>query len=392
METINKQTLLELANHQSSHCISIYIPTHVRGSEVNEGYDSILFKNQVQKVRNKLQEQGLRSNEIADLMAPLEELLKDKEFWRNQREGLGVLRSQEVFEVIQTSMPLPELCHVNHQFLLRPLFPILQNTEEYYILKITRKGVGLFKAGRFAIEAIESQDVFPSGIDEILEPYEFDSESQGQPQSKAGSMRGEASVYRGTKEENKMKDHLLADYFRQINEGIKQLIGENNKPLVLACVEYYQPIYRQVNSYPHLEEKALTGSFDQASIHELHEKANELMSDYFLKKQERRISQYQNSSGQNLISHDLRHILESAVTGRIDTLFVKHDAQVWGHFDEQNLTATMHSDPRDGDEPLVDQAIVLTLRNGGEVYMLDSVDLLPQPDDDNAGVAALYRF
>lgn len=392
METLTKQTLLELADHKAEHCLSVYIPTHTKGEQVNEGYDVILFKNQLQKIRNQLQEKQLRSHEINELLAPLEELLRDKNFWKYQTEGLAILRSQEVFEVFQSPVPFEEICHINHQFFLRPLFPLLQFTQEYHILTITRKGAQLYRAGRFFIEPMDSADAFPAGIAEVLEPYEFDSETQGQPQSKAGTMRGEASVYRGTKEENKMKDHLLGDYFRLINDGIKQLIGEEKKPLVLACVEYYQPIYQEINTYPFLRENGLTGNFDQVPTQQLHEMANALLGDYFTETQEKRITQYQNSSGRDLVSHDLRQILESAVTGRIDTLFVRHNAQVWGHFDEQNLTATIHDEPKDGDEPLVDQAILLTLRNGGEVYLMDTVDLLPQPDDDNAGVAALYRF
>lgn len=200
------------------------------------------------------------------------------------------------------------------------------------------------------------------------------------------------AMHRSDDMDNKQKDHLLADYFRLVDEKIKNLIGTKNIPLLLASVEYYQPIYREVNSYPFLHESGLTGSFEQTHPKELHQMANELLGDYFTETQEKRIAQYQNSSGGDLISHDLRQILESAVTGRIDTLFVRHDAQVWGKFDENNLTATIRDEQKEEDESLVDKAILLTLRNGGEVYMLEDVNLLPQPDDDHAGVAALYRF
>jgi hypothetical protein len=393
METINKQKLLELAEHRSDQCISIYVPTHVKGGEVHEGYDPILFKNQIQKVRGSLQTRGLRSNEIEELLEPLEALRKDWVFWRYQREGLAVLRSREVFEVLQVPVAFEELCQINHQFYLRPLFPLLQMSQEYYILTLTQKGAEMYHAGPFFIEKMETEEIFPSnGIDEVLKYYELEAETQGQRQSQTGRSDGESSVYRGDKGDNKMKNHLLADYFRLIDQGVKQLVGQEKKPLVLACVEYYHPIYQEVNTYPFLRETGLTGNFEQVHMNDLHPMANELLGDYFVETQQKRITQYQNSSGRDLVSHDLRHILESAVTGRVETLFVRDNAQVWGRFDEQNLTATIHDEPKDGDEPLVDQAIVLTLRNGGEVYVMESVDLLPQPDDDNAGVAALYRF
>ncbi|MDJ1504816.1 hypothetical protein [Xanthocytophaga agilis] len=392
MEAIDKQTILKLANQNAKPCISVYIPTHRKGDEVNEGYDRILFKNQVQKVRTQLQSSNMRSNEVDELLNPLEGLLNDKEFWKNQTEGLAVFRSPELFEYFQSPIPFNELCEINSQFRLRPLFSFTQSSSEYYILNITQKGASLFQADQYFIHPVDTQDLFPASMDEILEPYELESEGQGQPQSKSGRMQGEASVHRGAKEENKYKDHLLADYFREIDKGVKQLLAQSKKPLVLACVEYYHPIYHEVNTYPFLKDKGITGSMGTINQNEIHQKANELLGDYFTERQDKRITQYQNSSGSGLISHDLRQILESAVTGRVDTLFVKNDAEVWGLFDENNLTATIHDERKDNDESLIDKAIMLTLRNGGEIYIMNDVNVLPHTSESNIGIAALHRF
>jgi hypothetical protein len=39
---------------------------------------------------------------------------------------------------------------------------------------------------------------------------------------------------------------------------------------------------------------------------------------------------------------------------------------------------------------LLDRAVLKTIQNGGEVYVLDNVDLLQ--NNDQAIIAALYRF
>ena len=36
MNTLNKDDLQKLSKHQSNQCVSIYIPTHRKGKEVNE--------------------------------------------------------------------------------------------------------------------------------------------------------------------------------------------------------------------------------------------------------------------------------------------------------------------------------------------------------------------
>jgi hypothetical protein len=197
-------------------------------------------------------------------------------------------------------------------------------------------------------------------------------------------------MHRSDDMDNKHKDHLLADYFRLIDQGIKKLIGEENVRLVLASVAYYQPIYRQINSYPFLHPSGLTGNFDHTHADELHQMANELLHDYFLEPQSQRIEQYQNNSGKDLTSSDLRFIISAAVNGRVETLFMKKDAQVWGRFDEEMLTASIHDENLPDNEPLIDQAAILTLRYGGEVYMMDDVNLLP--GNESVLVAAQLRF
>ena len=136
--------------------------------------------------------------------------------------------------------------------------------------------------------------------------------------------------------------------------------------------------------------KGLTGNFERTPAAELHQQANALLGDYFQEAQNKRIERYQNSSGTNLTSADLRDILQAAVTGRMDTLFIRKNGQIWGQFDEQNLKATIHDGRQGDDVPLLDQAALITIQNGGEVYVMDDVDLVHR--NDHALVAALYRF
>ncbi len=99
LENMNKATLLDLASRTHAHSISIFIPTHHRGKEVNEGQDHIVFKNHVQRIRQTLESQSLRSNEMNDLMQPLEALLDDIQFWRHQQAGLAVFRSPDFLAI-----------------------------------------------------------------------------------------------------------------------------------------------------------------------------------------------------------------------------------------------------------------------------------------------------
>ncbi|MGI8599312.1 MAG: hypothetical protein ACR2KB_08655, partial [Chitinophagaceae bacterium] len=98
MEYINKEDLRELAKIQNENCISIYIPTHKTGREVFDGQDQILLKNQVQKIKNILEEKGLQDMQIVKMLKPLTDLLDDNGFWRHQSHGLAIFLNNKFFK------------------------------------------------------------------------------------------------------------------------------------------------------------------------------------------------------------------------------------------------------------------------------------------------------
>ncbi|MBD0259920.1 MAG: hypothetical protein ICV83_29725, partial [Cytophagales bacterium] len=135
---------------------------------------------------------------------------------------------------------------------------------------------------------------------------------------------------------------------------------------------------------------ALTGNFDHAHPDQLHREANALLGDYFAEGKRTQLERYRKGAGSGLASTDLREIMDASVTGRVDTLFLRPDAEVWGHFDEQHQVATLHDAYQEGDASLVEHAALLTLQHGGRVYPLHAEDALP--GRDASALAALFRF
>lgn len=387
LTNVDKDTLLDLADQSHEQSISIFIPTHERGKEVNEGQDLILFKNHVQRMRQALEAQDLRSNEVNDLLQPLEALLEDTQFWRHQRQGLAVFRNPNYFAVFQSPLPLEESSQLGSRFRIRPLLPFAQHRPAYYLMQITKKDVSLYKVDAFSITPVDTAGSMPSGLEEVTKYYDFEEQEQGYTKGRSGRM---AKYDTSQEADNKQKDHLLADYFRLVDQAIIDLMGTQNLPLVLASVEYYQPIYREINTYPHLHAEGLTGNFEHTQLDELHQMAQQMLGDSLQKHRQQRIEQYQNSSGGDLVSTNIRELLKAGVMGRIETLFMKADAETLGSFDENTLKATIHNEPRETDESLPDKVALLTLRHGGEVYVMDEVDLLN--NQEPVDLAALFRF
>lgn len=383
-----KETLLELADQLHQESISIFMPTHQWGKEVNEGQDRITFKNHTQTLRLALEKRSLRSNTVNDLMQPVEALLEDDQFWRHQREGLAVFRNPNYFAVFHSPLPLVDGSRLDSHFQLRPLLPFAQPFPSYYLLQIGKNGISLYKADQFSMTAVDLAGTMPDGLEAITKYYDFEEELQGRTKGQSGMSAGYTSddSNKGQKE----KDHLLADYFRHVDRAIIQLIGTQNEPLLLASVAYYQPIYRQINAYPYLHEGGLTGNFDHMQPDEMHQMANKLLGDTFGQIRQQRIKQYQNSSGSGLVANGLQTVLEAAATGRIEVLFLQAEAEVWGQFEESTLTVNIHNEFQEGDESLLEKIALYTLRYGGEVYVLNQIELL---DDQAMGTCrALCRF
>jgi hypothetical protein len=70
MDIISKEEFTELMNYKGENCISIFIPTHRAGVEVNEKKDAIVFKNALQAINTDLQNKGLNSQTIESLLRP----------------------------------------------------------------------------------------------------------------------------------------------------------------------------------------------------------------------------------------------------------------------------------------------------------------------------------
>jgi len=55
--------------------------------------------------------------------------------------------------------------------------------------------------------------------------------------------------------------------------------------MVLAAVEHLAPLWRQVNTYPHLVDQVLAGSPEQLGLHELHARAWAVVEPLFAARQ-----------------------------------------------------------------------------------------------------------
>ncbi len=379
MAVISGDELKTLIEKQDDYCVSIFLPTHRSGPETQQ--DPIRLKNILKRVEDRLAAEGMRAAEARKMLQPATDLIPDNLFWSHQQEGLAVFMTPDSFQFYRLPLQFTELEVISDRFHIKPLLPILSGNGRFFILALAQKQLRLLECTRFSCEECDLDGV-PESIDEILkyEEAERGLVIRSPQQEQAGIFHGHG----GGLTDNKEK---IFRFFRAVDKGLHNLLGQEKAPLITAGVEYLLPIFKEASTYPNLMEKGVTGNPEGLSNNELHEAAWEIVAQEFTKDQQFARERYYELSGTGKTGKDLKEVAEAALNARVDTLFVALGVQRWGSFDPADNTVTVHMDHQPGDDDLLDLAAVQTFLNGGAVYAVNPDEV---PDDRN--IAAIYRY
>lgn len=410
MDILSRKEFEKLANFQGENCVSIYIPTHRFGEEVTNGKDALLFKNQLQKVRRTLTELGMNESKAREFLQPAYKLHEDSNFWHHQLEGLAVFIGPDHFSYHRIPLPLDEFCSVSKTFHLQQLVPLFNGDGLYYILAISQEKVRLFESTRFFVNEIDTGDTLQQGIIEVLKYYDFNNRGiRNQSSSQGAGFPGPGTVpkggggpnpsgnkggatFHGHGDGEQDNDHLILEYFRNINEGLAHYIHSDKVPVVLAAVDYLHPIFKDAaNNFQYkIMEKGVTGNPDELHAKELHKKSWECVEDYFNKERKKSREAYNDLAGTGKTSYDLNEIVAASMNGRIDSLFLAKGASAWGTFHPDDQEVEVHDEFQYGDDDLLSKSAVHTILNSGKAYLVDSNEL---PDKTvNTNMVAVMRY
>ncbi len=387
MSTRSKGNLKMLMEKHRGPCISLYLPTHRTGTEMKQ--DRIRLKNQTRQAENLLFLANVYVAEVEDLLEPIQALVDDEPFWLHPSEGLALFRSQDVFDPYRLPSSFQELVVVSNHFYLKPLLPFLCNDGRFYILALSQNAVRLFEGTRFHIHEVELPEAVPERLSEVLRYDQPENQLQYQSSSSGASMGiggRPAMIFRGQGVGSDDTREQVLHYFRQRERGLQEVLRDETVPLVLAGKAYLFPLYRAVNTYPHLLDRGIAGNPDTLKAETLHEQGWALVEPYVSKPQQDAAAQYRDYAETERASNDVRKVIPAAYDGCIESLFVASDQEQWGTFDPATHTIHVHRQAKFRDEDLLDLAATQTLLHGGSVYAVEREHM-----PDTALVAAVFR-
>ncbi len=387
MNTRSKGNLKMLMEKHREPCISLYLPTHQVGPEIQQ--DRIRLKNQTRQAENLLFLANVHAAEMENLLEPIQALVADEPFWLHPSEGLALFRSQDVFDPYRLPFSFQELVVVSTHFYFKPLLPFLSNDGRFYILALSQNAVRLFEGTHFSVHEVELPEAVPERLSEVLSYDRPDHQLQYQSSSSGASVgKGSrpAMIFRGQGVGSDDTREQVLHYFRQIDKGLHELLRNETAPLALAGVAYLNSLYREVNTYPHLLDQGIAGNPDTLKAETLHEQGWALVEPSVSKPQQDAAAQYRDYAETERASNNVRKVIPAAYDGCIESLFVASDQEQWGTFDPATHSIHVHREAKFRDEDLLDLAATQTLLHGGSVYAVEREHM-----PDTALVAAVFR-
>jgi len=383
-KSITSELIQELLSVAEAPCISLYMSTH--RSHPENAQDIIRYKNLVKQVKESLEEK-YPTTEIQKLLEPFETLANDNEFWKYTSDGLGVLASQERFEVIQLQMPVEELVIVSDRFHTKPLRHFLQSADRHQVLALSMDTFQLFEGNRHSLVEIELPDDFPKTIEEALGGELTDKHTTV---ASYGGVGGHSTtMHHGQGGKMDEVDSDGERFFRVVAAAVYERYSKHSElPLILAALPEHRSLFYQVNKNPYLLPKGIDINPQSVPIEKLAHLSWEAIQPVYTEKLETLIGKFNQAKSDGLGSDNLVEVIEAAEAGKVDTILIEANRLIASKprdkmtdgFEMTDSTLSVSDDQLDILSELVSKM-------GGSVVIVP-IEQMPS----QTGLAATFRY
>lgn len=330
---------------------------------------------------SRLQKTSMTIDEAESLLTSNWRLFEESGASHLGSQGFAVFMSKDFFGYRRLTAPVANQVAVAHEFLVRPLLPLVPPEDHFFVLALSQNHVRLLEGSRIGICERAMHEV-PGNLREDLEGLHFERHYQMHTAS-SPSAHQKGAVFHGPSIEH--KDRLI-HFFRDVDRGVADSLKGQQGPLILAAVDYLFPTYREANTYPHLLDETIDGNPDLLPPNALHDAAWKIFEEQVSKASARAFAVYQEHVNTPLTSSNLREVIVAAERGVVRFLFVPSNGERWGSLGPSQ-TVHVHAKQEPGDGDLLNLAAILTLRHGGRVYLVP-----PEQLREGVDLAAVFRF
>jgi hypothetical protein len=314
------------ANDHAQPRLSLYQPTHRRHPENQQ--DPIRFRVLLKELELMLLKSH-PSAEVSALLGPFEALCGDAEFWNQTLDGLAVFAAPGWFRVIRLQHNVRELTIVADSFHTKPLRRILQTADRYQILGLNLHEIKLYEGDRNAIEVLDLADGVPRTIGEALGEELTEAHQTVASYGGVGGASGAMHHGHGGKSDEVDKD---ADrFFRAVDRGVLETHSRpSGLPLILAALPEHHHLFHAVSHNPSLVPESIKMHPDSMSLDELRDCAWAIFQPLYQALLEGLGDDFAVAKSKSLGLDDLEQIGEAVAAGRVATLLIEADREIFG--------------------------------------------------------------
>lgn len=381
---IGQADILELIDVREPYSISVFLPTHVTGADVQHDRDARSLDAELRLIRQELEQTGMAGVEIDKRLAPFRELIEDSDFWRQQAHGLAVFGTESRLYTFRLPYAVAQGHRLSDSFHLLPLVRMLSGNGSFYLLALELERIRLFEGNRETFAELDIHELIPERLEERVG---YDYEEKGLQFRSQHQAYGGAG-YHGHDEADRDRKNEISRYFRGVDQGVQTVLNKKPRPLLIASQPYLASIYREVSAYGLIEESPIVCNLSEIGEAELHRLAWQHMKPEFEREGALKWKKYLQYIGSGKASSDPAEILAALYAGKVDSLFVSGESDVRGAYVPEADRLQLEPDPTPFTPSLLDLAIAETLKHGGRVY-LKAAGELPK---EAASMVALFRY
>jgi len=384
MSMINEKDFKEMSNHKNETCVSIFIPTQRAGKEVMEEKNKKHLHSEWTQVKKELKDKNVSEETIEKIGKPIQELIDDSDFWRHQSDGLAIFSSPEYFKNYTLPVNFEAYHYISEEFYVKPLVPAMNGDGKFNILAIQLEDVKFYEASKYSIMPVDIDELTPSRLEERVgfdykeKALQFRSQGEG----------GEKTQFHGHGGSERDEQVEIKQFFRAVDQGLKDHLNDEKLPLVVYCQDYLFPIYKDANTYNHLIDGVVPGNPNDSDMMGIHQKALKIAEPYLNKVRDEKISKYNELSKTENTSSAVSDIIAAVYQGKVDTLFIENRAEQWGSYNEDKMEVNFSEDQENGNISLLNLAAKKTIEMGGKVYLVEH-QFMPEK---KSKMNALLRF
>lgn len=346
----------ELATDSGFPRVTVHMPMDRAGPAVQK--NRIRLKNAANTAQKRLVERGVDAQEAHGLVEPVRRLGEDDARMHHQHGGVSLFMQGDLTRDLEIAAPMPEVIDVGERFsVVELLRPVLEN-RDYAILTLSRGGVGLYRASRYAAELVELSGL-PEDLCYVLRFDQFD--APGQHRTIGGR-----------------DDHgrSLARFIDAVEPLVTLYVEKNNLPLVLIGEEESVGHYSKRTNYHRVVPSLQFVDPHVLSLDDLIRRGWESMSREVTAHQRQQIDRFR---GHDNSVRGIQAVLPAVAEGRVETLFLNPEIRIPGSFDRAHEHVEIAPDPNGSEENLANVAAVYALTYGTQIVPVGPSDGVRAP-------------